>query len=528
MKKVTLIVLSIGLIFSAFGQSEKNAIIPKVLSNIKHDSNDNLFYVSPKTGAKSFFVENTPYYSVDSILINPTGTKTGISFDFKKKDFWGIIYYGMYAQKGSKYPQPVFFKKKAKIIEGKADINLKALAGKYDIANYETTGQLKIGYRIVNNKGTIIYDGKINVNGKGPFDVDLSITEGPFVNNVTENEAVIWFNTNKPCSPSVTVNGKVFKAPSKMMNMMGDIHHEIRIHHLKPDTKYYYTVQYGDNGETYSFKTNPNKGSRKPFVFAFTSDSRQGNGGGERNIYGANAYIMKKMAALALSKNAAFFQFTGDMINGYSSSVGEARLECKNWKRSIESFWHYIPFYVAPGNHEVMVTTFDDGSKYGLSVDKFPYNNNSGERIFADEFVNFENGPASEDGSKYDPDNKNTDFPPYRETAYYYIYGNMAMVVLHSNYLYTPSTYNIPEIGGNVHGYIMDNQLNWLDKILAKLSGDSDIDNIFVTIHTPAFPNGGHSGDDMWYNGNNNIRPYIAGKPVKKGIIERRDQFLNI
>jgi phosphodiesterase/alkaline phosphatase D-like protein len=32
----------------------------------------------------------------------------------------------------------------------------------------------------------------------------------------------------------------------------------------------------------------------------------------------------------------------------------------------------------------------------------------------------------------------------------------------------------------------------------------------------------------MWYNGNNEVRPYIAGKPVKKGIIERRDELLDI
>jgi hypothetical protein len=32
----------------------------------------------------------------------------------------------------------------------------------------------------------------------------------------------------------------------------------------------------------------------------------------------------------------------------------------------------------------------------------------------------------------------------------------------------------------------------------------------------------------MWYSGNNQIRPYIAGKPVKKGIIERRDELLDI
>ena len=514
--------------FSFLAQSQTKAYIPKILTNIENDGNGNLIYISPTTGAKAPLIKSSTFYSVDSILINPIGTEDGIVFDFKKKDFWGTIYYGMYARSSAKFPQPVFFKRKSKIIEGKAEINLRALGGKYDIAKYESTGKSILGYRIVNNKGNIIYDGKVNIKGKGPFEVDYSIVEGPFINKVTDNSAVIWFNTNKPGNAVVIVDGKEFTASSRMGNMMGDVHHEIKIHHLNPHTEYKYTVKYGNWEETYSFKTNPEKGSRKPFVFAFTSDSRQGNGGGERNIYGANVYIMKKMAALALSQGAVFFQFTGDMINGYSSSIGETRLEYKNWKRGIEPFWHYIPFNVAPGNHEVVVNSFNDGSKYGLSVDRFPYNMKSGERIFADEFVNFENGPKSEDGSTYDPDDKARDFPPYTENAYYYIYGNTAMVVMHSNYLYTPSTYNIPAIGGNVHGYIMDNQLEWLNRTLSKLSNDSGIDNIFVTIHTPAFPNGGHSGDDMWYGGNNNIRPYIAGKAVKKGIIERRDEFLDI
>ncbi len=522
-----LIVFIYGLLSSVTGQN--NIPVPKILRNITFDSNSGkLVYTYPKTGSKAYLANKTGFYCSDSILINPVGTEEGIRFDFKKKDFSGTIYYGMYALGTAKYPQPVFFKKYATIKEGVADINLKALGGKYDIAKYETTGHSKLGYRIVNSHGEIIYDGKLNIKGKGPFEVDYSIVEGPFVNKVTPNSAVIWFNTNKPGNGSVVIDGREFTAPSKMGNMMGDVHHEIRVHHLKPDTKYNYTVKFGNNEETYSFKTNPEKGSRKPFTFAFASDSRQGKGGGERNIYGANVYIMKKIAALALSKGAAFFQFTGDMINGYSSDISETRLEYKNWKRGIEPFWHYIPFYVAPGNHEVVTNVFDDGSKWGLSVDKFPYSSGSGERIFADEFVNFENGPVSEDGSKYDPDKSNKDFPPYRETAYYYVYGNTAMVVMHSNYLYTVNTYRIPEIGGNVHGYIMDNQLEWLDKTLTSLSNDQDIDNIFVTIHTPAFPNGGHSGDDMWYSGNNDVRPYIAGKPVKKGIIERRDEFLNI
>ncbi len=387
---------------------------------------------------------------------------------------------------------------------------------------------MKLGYRIETSWGQLVYDGKINIRGKGPFEVALSIVEGPFVNKVTDHSAVISFNTNFPSNPYVEVDGKKYTGPFMMGNMRGDVHHEILIDGLKPGTEYEYTVVYGDQKESYSFKTNPEKGSREPFIFAFTSDSRAGNGGGERNIYGTNAYIMKKMAAVAAYKGAAFFQFTGDMINGYSDNNSETKLEYKNWKRNVEPFWHYMPFYTAPGNHEVVLRKFDDGSKYGLTVDKFPYNMMSGERTFADEFVNFENGPESEDGSRYDPDKNTKDFPPYNETAYYYVYGNMAMVVMYSNYLYTPSTSKIPEIGGNVHGYIMDNQLKWLENTLDKLDNDPDIDHIFVTIHVPAFPNGGHAGDAMWYFGNNKIRPYIAGKPVKKGIIERRDEFLDL
>ena len=32
----------------------------------------------------------------------------------------------------------------------------------------------------------------------------------------------------------------------------------------------------------------------------------------------------------------------------------------------------------------------------------------------------------------------------------------------------------------------------------------------------------------MWYNGDNSKRPYVEGKPMKKGIIERRDQLLDL
>ena len=180
------------------------------------------------------------------------------------------------------------------------------------------------------------------------------------------------------------------------------------------------------------------------------------------------------------------------------------------------------------GNHEALNISFIDNNKIIASIDKFPWATESSESVFAEIVENPISTLKSEDGAKYDPDPESTDFPSYNETVFYYTYGNIAMVVLNSNYWYAPYHTMIPQTSGNAHGYIMDNQLAWLRETIALLEKDKDIDHIFVTIHTPAFPNGGHSKNDMWYNGNNEIRPWVAGVPVEKGIIERRDEFLNI
>ena len=496
--------------------------IPIVYSNIVPDSLGDLYFEEAK------LTERTPFYTLENIRIDPEGTEKGLLFNFNNVDFQGTIYFGLFAKELPKYPQTVFFRRNAKIKAGKAEINISELTGKYDIAKWEESGKSRLGYRIVNSYGQIIYDGKINIEGKGPFKIGLSIIEGPFINMVGENEAYISFTTNQLCSPGVRVNNQEYTSNDKMANPIGDLHHEIRLHHLEPGTSYEYVVHYGDYTEKHSFTTAPSPGSRKPFLFAYTSDSRAGSGGGERAIYGTNAYIMKKMVALAANQNAAFFQFTGDLINGYSSSVGETNLQYANWKRNLEPFWHSIPFNVGMGNHEALVSIFHDGSSFGVQVDKFPFNTKSAEKIFADNFVNPKNGPESEDGSVYDPKSNQMDFPSYSENVYFYTYDNVAMVVLNSNYWYAPSTYEIPKTGGNPHGYIMDNQLQWLGETIEKLDDDENIDHVFVTIHTPAFPNGGHAADDMWYNGKNNVRPTIAGRSVEKGIIERRDEFLNI
>jgi len=514
---ILFLLLSGGLI------SQNTAIrIPESYSNIIRKG-DSLYFRNPKNGKLAPQKLARPFEQIQNLAVIPTGTKTGIAFDLKNPSFNGTLYYGQYSSLPQKYAYPVYFKHFAAIKNGKAQINLKETAGRYDIAGWEKTGQMKLGYRIVNARGVILYDGKINVSGKGPFAPDLTITDGPLVNMLSTDGAVISFETNMPCSPDVVVNEKKYVNPAET-----GLHHEIHLTGLEAGKSYPYTVNYGNHTETYSFKTAPDEGSRTRFTFAYASDSRKATGGGERDIYGVNAYVLKRMAVLAAKEKAVFMQFTGDLINGYSSSLGEQKLEYANWKNTVGPYWHYIPFVIAPGNHEAFLKLFDNGSHYGVSVDNFPFDKVSAEKVFSDEFVNPKNGPISEDGAAYDPDKKAADFPSYKETAYYYVYDNIAMVILNSNYWYTPNPHQIPLTGGNPHAYIMDNQLKWLKNTLAKLQSDSRIDHIFVTLHTPAFPNAGHGGDDMWYHGNNQIRPWIDGKPVKKGIIERRDQFLNL
>lgn len=501
---------------------ENEETIPAVYSGIQKKNDGTIYFVSVKTGDTSIIKNVDPLYKLENIRVNPEGYASGIKFDFRNDEFYGSIHYGLFPEFPARHQHPVYFKKSSKIIAGKALIDISTLTGKYDIANWEKTGKAKLGYRITDNYGTIIYDGSVNISGKGPFDIDTSIIAGPYVNKVTPNSFVISFETNFDCNPHIVVNEKKYGGNKTARE------HEIHIDNLLSNTNYNYTVIYGDNELTYDVTTAHPVGSKLPFTFAFTSDSRNGNGGGERNIYGVNAYIMKRMAASAASQDIAFFQFTGDMINGYSSSIGQTNLEYANWKKSVEPYWHYFPFNVGFGNHEALLNVFDDGSEYGINVDKFPFETNSAEAVFSQNFVNPKNGPVSEDNSWYDINLNKKDFPDYGETVYYYTYGNVAMIVLNSNYWYTPSVSKISLIGGNPHGYIMDNQLQWFKETIAMFESDDNIDHIFVTIHTPAFPNGGHANNDMWYFGNNDVRPVVSGDPVKKGIIERRDQFLDI
>ena len=516
---IVLFVLSI----SVSGQANNpNTVVPKVLQNIQTDELGNSFLLTMDSTVLSDVVDPTKNV-LTTYEGKALGTKEGIFFDFKDENLNGTLFFGLIHYAEAKYPIPVYRSAAAQILQGRVLVSFRSLRGNYDMTGWEDSGLGTIGYRIINSNGGYLYDGKVSFSGNGPFEVINTIVSGPFINIIQSHSTTISFVTSEKSICEINVNNKVYKDNEAVFN------HEIKITGLSPETKYPYTLKYGKLEQSYSFKTSPLPGSRKKFVFAYTSDSRGGAGGGERNFNGTNAYMIKKIMAVSAQKEVAFTQFTGDLISGYSSSAGKMLLQYRNFKNAIEPFGHYFQITMGIGNHEAYNKTFmDKEHKYRISLDNFPYNTNSSESLFSSVAINPHNGPKSEDNTKYDPDKSNTDFPSYDENVFYYTYDNVAMVNLNSNYWYTPSAEDVPAVGGNIHGYVMDNQLNWLKNTLKTLEKDPNIDHVFVTIHTPFFPNSAHILDDMWYNGNNEPRPWIAGIKVDKGIIERRDQLLDL
>jgi hypothetical protein len=499
------------------GQEPAPPAVPKVLAGISATARGQFMFDLPgQTPALEAY--RPPTWTLAQVRGNPQGTANGISLDFGKPDFTGTVFFGLVPFKDTKYPQPVY-RTSVPITAGKAEINIKtSITDRYDMVGWQKSGSGVIGYRVISQTGGMIYDGRVRFKGFGPFDTDVTMVEGPFVGNVTPREAVISFQLDRPASCAVIVGGRTFPCKD------GATRQEVVIDGLQPGTGYAYTVKYGTSEEAYGFRTAPAPGSRQPLMFAYASDSRGGQGGGERNFSGPNAYIIRRMMAVTSSRGAAFMQFTGDLVSGYVNSPDALAFELANWKRAIEPQAHWMPVYTGMGNHDSVVREF--AAARLVRVDRFPYETESAEAMFARELVNPENGPASEDGAAYDPDRSSTDFPPYRRNVYWYQYDNVAMVVLNSDYWFSPSVALVPESGGNLHGYLMDQQMAWLGRTLDDLERSKTVDHVFLTVHTPLFPNGGHVGDAMYYGGNNAPRARVAGTPVAKGIVERRDELI--
>ncbi|GAB4038427.1 hypothetical protein [Spirosoma gilvum] len=498
-------------------QSVKSTI-PRVLSGLSYSETGQL--VLTRNGQKLADLDKKDTYTLTQMVGNPVGNETGIQLDFNKPGFSGTVAYGPYNDKAD-YPAIAFLPRTVPIQDGKALLDIKnSVKAVNDFFKLSDKGEGILGYRVLDNTGRIIYEGRVAFTGKGPYSVVPTVIEGPFINNLTSTGCVISYETQVPVKTRLSVGNQLIS------DSQATTHHELAVNGLQAGTEYVYRITLEARTEQHRFQTAPAPGSRKPFTFAFACANRATSGGGERDFGGTNYQSSRAIMAAAVLNGAAFMQATGDLTTGGNPSEEGHLMEYTNWKRALEPFWHKIPVYTGMGDHEVNYLTFspDPATKKNPKIDRYPYQTESGEASFARAFVHPFNGPASEDGASYDPDSKQVDFPTYQENVYYYTYDNVGMIVLNTEYWKS----HYPGVDGSPEGYIMDQQFKWLTETMQKLEKDPAIDHIFVNVHSAVFPNGDHANGAMWYEGKNDERPNVAGTPVKTGILERRDQLLDL
>jgi len=372
-----------------------------------------------------------------------------------------------------------------------------------------------------------IYDTFVRFKKTGDkFYKELSLTEGPLINLVSSDHPdyiVISFKTSEPSDGFVKLkDGKTFGSDIKL------IRHEIKVSGLKPDHEYKFNLIFsGIKSKVYNFKTAPRKGEGE-IVFAYSGDCREGAGGGDRTLMGMNYFTMERIANQAYLKKSNFIILGGDLVNGRTASIDDFKTQLYIWKQSLSGFWHHSPVYTCIGNHEALLKFFVNKKSELIMLDRWPYNTQSVEAVFAKELVQPQNAPDTSDKNR----------PSYSENVYSFTYGQVKIIVFNNNYWISKTrgtTWKIPErFGGCPEGYIFDDQMQWIEKELNSAESDPDIKYIILFAQEPVFPNGGHIGDSMWYDGDNGSRAFTYNpetgkiKKEKKGIIEVRNRFVRM
>ena len=139
--------------------AQEKFAIPKSYSNLSYDSTGTLIFTT-NDGDILPSVPHTDYHSLSSLRSLPVGTDTGIEFDFQNSVMSGWIYYGLIQTDDIKHPYPLYFHRRSEIDSGKTEINIrKNLSGLYDITGWEESKLIRLGYRITNVEGEMLYDG---------------------------------------------------------------------------------------------------------------------------------------------------------------------------------------------------------------------------------------------------------------------------------------------------------------------------------------------------------------------------------
>ncbi len=510
-----------------------------VTHTVSHSDGQPLPVKIPDLAFRDFSVRNKMTYDQINNIIGPDSEGKGLVIDLQDSSLMGKVYTGPYPFEAGQADIDYFrFRKGSIITNGMGTLEISDFFRDRYNANNWPEGQgwemtPTIGYRLdlyrieggnVDHLG--FYDSVVSFE---PTDTGyrpvVTIKEGPSVSMVNSNDPshiLLTFRTSEPCVCTAVVQG----GDGSMIRQKDSegVRHAIGVDSLKPDTAYSYHITcVSDSGDQtvssrYRFRTAPEPGQGSVRI-AYAGDSREGVGGGERNYMGVNFKALNWIAENAYRDNADILLFGGDLVNGYTSDPEDFELQLGAWKQAVAGFSRSHPVYPCMGNHEAVLNTFDDGSKRGLCMDKWPYSTSSAEAIFANIFYNPQNGPLPSDPRR----------PPYLENVYSFQYGPVFFIAFNNNYWWTTND-QVSVYGGSPEGYIMPDQMTWIEQQLNKAESDPTVKYIILYAQEPVWPCGGHIKDAMWWNGNNNIRAYTLGadgqvEPAGPGIIEVRNRL---
>lgn len=215
---------------------------------------------------------------------------------------------------------------------------------------------------------------------------DFGIFSGPYLQNITESEATLMWQTTKNAVAWVEV------APDDSLHFYGEERtrfyntylgkkkvgtlHSVRLKGLKPGENYRYrifsqevleekpsSVLYGkvvatkiSKTKPLQFKTLPDK--KNDFSFVVVNDIHENN------------ELLQSLLKNVTKENVDFVVFNGDMVSNIRSK--EAILNGFLTK-SIDLFASEIPFYFARGNHETRGLSANEFMNYFPSPTGLPY-----------------------------------------------------------------------------------------------------------------------------------------------------------
>lgn len=324
----------------------------------------------------------------------------------------------------------------------------------------------------------------------------MNITIGPFVDLVTASEATIWWECDRDSDGEVRIGERVFASGKPGRR------HEVRVTGLAPATRHEYRVASGGTVvRPYAFRT----AADGAFTFAAMVDCREGVGGGLRNYAGVQAEALRALTTLALRNDAAFVLFAGDLTNGYTTSVTDFELLLDAFRRATSPVHARIPFYMGMGNHESLVDAWRTPHGRVFYADKG--GDDGAEAVFGRTFVTPRNGPADEGAGT----------PGYAGNVYRFDHGAVRVFVLNNNYWWCSDPHRF---GGNLEGFVMAKQMEWLRAEVAAADADPAIAHLFFAAQEPPFPNGGHTIDAMWYRSK---KPGEGGDTDRDGDVDASD-----